>query len=207
MVIYYFLLVVPAYLIGMIPFSVLVARKAGFDLYKTGSNNPGASNVIRVAGWKWGMLAMALDIFKGFVPTFLSSVFVDNYISDQSARVVTFLVAIASICGHVFPLLRKGGKGVATGGGAAVALFPLPGIIAIALWAILMKISKKPVVASMIAIGVLTLIVGFKHKYLWEFVLVFGLYVLIIIRHIPNIMRMVKKTENKVKIDKKPALD
>lgn len=204
---YYFLLVIPAYLIGMIPFSVLVARKAGFDLYKTGSNNPGASNVIRVAGLKWGMLAMALDILKGFVPTFLSSVFVDNFISAQSARVITFLVAIASICGHVFPLFRKGGKGVATGGGAAVALFPLPGIVAILIWALIMKISKMPVVASMLAIGALTIIVGFNYKYLWEFILVFGLYVLIAIRHIPNIIRIFKKTENQVKKASKPALD
>ena len=74
----YILLVIPAYLIGMIPFSVIVAKKAGFDLYKTGSNNPGASNVIRVAGWKWGMLAMGLDILKGLVPTLLGSIFIVN---------------------------------------------------------------------------------------------------------------------------------
>ena len=183
----------------MIPFSVFVAKKAGFDLYKTGSNNPGASNVIRVAGWKWGMLAMLLDIVKGFVPTLLSAIFVDNYISSQSARVITFMVAIAAICGHVFPIFRKGGKGVATGGGAALALFPIQAIIAIATWIVIVKLSKKPVIASMLAIGILCLAVGLDHQYLWEFVLIFALYVLIAIRHIPNIVRMVKKTEHKVK--------
>ena len=183
----------------MIPFSVFVAKKAGFDLYKTGSKNPGASNVIRVAGWKWGMLAMLLDILKGFIPTLLSAVYVNDYIPNQSARVVTFLVAIAAICGHVFPLMRKGGKGVATGGGAAVALFPIQGAIVILVWVAMMKLTKKPVIASMVAIGVLTIAVGFVHQYLWEFILIFAIYVLIAIRHIPNIMRMVKKTEHKVK--------
>jgi glycerol-3-phosphate acyltransferase PlsY len=195
----FLLLVIPAYFIGTIPFSVWVARCAGFDLYTSGSKNPGASNVIRVAGWKWGVLAMMLDILKGFFPTFLSSYFVDNFINAQSARIVTFLVAIAAICGHVFPLFRKGGKGVATGGGAALALFPIPGIVAIALWALLMKLIKKPVIASMFAIGVLTIFVAFTSKYFWEFVLVFGLYILIAIRHIPNIIRMIKKTENQIK--------
>lgn len=190
----------------MIPFSVFVARKAGFDLYKTGSNNPGASNVIRVAGWKWGMLAMFLDILKGFIPTLLSSIFVVRFLEneDETARIITFLVGIAAICGHVFPLMRKGGKGVATGGGAAVALFPIQGIIAILVWVLLMKLSKMPVIASMVAIGVLTIGVGIKHSYIWEFILVFGLYVLIAVRHIPNIMRMAKKTETQVKKVEKP---
>lgn len=196
---FYFLLVIPSYLIGTIPFSVFVAKKAGFDLYKTGSNNPGASNVIRVAGWKWGMLAMLLDILKGLVPTLLSAIFMDNYISAQSARVLTFLIAIAAVCGHVFPIGRKGGKGVATGGGAAVALFPVQGLVAILIWAITMKATKKPVIASMIAIACLCIGVAFAHKYLWEFVIVLALYVLIAIRHIPNIMRMIRKTEDQVK--------
>ena len=197
----YILLVIPAYLKGMIPFSDIVAKKAGFDLYKTGSNNPGASNVIRVAGWKWGMLAMGLDILKGLVPTLLSSIFIVKLLNDddQVARIITFLVGVGAIAGHVFPLMRKGGKGVATGGGVAVALFPIQGITAILIWALIMRISKKPVVASMVAIGILTIAIGIKHQYLWEFILVFGLYVLITIRHIPNIMRMIKNTENSVK--------
>ena len=205
--IYYFLLIIPAYLIGTIPFSVIVAKKAGFDLYKTGSKNPGASNVIRVAGVKWGALAMGLDIAKGFVPTLLSSIFVHHFISAQSARVVTFLIAVAAICGHVFPLFRKGGKGVATGGGAAVALFPIQGIAAILVWVICMKISKMPVIASMIAIGALTIAVAIDHNYVWEFYIIFALYILIAIRHIPNIMRIVKKTENQVKKVEKTAVE
>lgn len=196
---YYILLVIPAYLIGMIPFSVMVAKRAGFDLYNSGSKNPGASNVIRVAGWKWGTFAMSLDILKGFFPTILSSIFVNDYIDDQNARIITFLVGIAAIAGHVFPLMRKGGKGVATGGGVAIALFPIQGIIAIFVWIIFMKITKMPVVASMSAIGVLTIAVFFRHQYLWEFILILALYILIAIRHSPNIVRMFKKTENRVK--------
>ena len=162
---------------GMIPFSVMVAKRAGFDLYTSGSKNPGASNVIRVAGWKWGAFAMSLDILKG-------------YIDDQNARIVTFLVGIAAIAGHVFPLMRKGGKGVATGGGVAIALFPIQGVVAIIVWVIFMKITKMPVVASMSAIGVLTIVVFFRHQYMWEFILILALYILIAIRHSPNIVRM-----------------
>jgi glycerol-3-phosphate acyltransferase PlsY len=193
-----FLLVIPAYFIGMIPFSVIVARIAGYDLYSTGSQNPGASNVARVAGWKWGSLAMALDIAKGFVPTLLTLVLLDGHISDQTVRIAGYLVAAAAMIGHVLPIGRKGGKGIATGGGAAVALFPLPGIAVIIVWIIMMKITKLPVVASLIAAGLLPIWVGFDHKYFWEFTITVLLYAVVVIRHIPNIKRLILRQESSV---------
>ncbi|MFN8015959.1 MAG: glycerol-3-phosphate 1-O-acyltransferase PlsY [Acidimicrobiia bacterium] len=192
-------LVVPAYLIGNIAFSVLVAKMAGHDIYNEGSKNPGASNVVRIAGWKWGLLAMALDIAKGFIPTLLTAVTLNELIPDQQSRIIQYLVGFATIVGHSFPIGRKGGKSIATGGGVIVALFPIPGITAIALWAIIMKFTKLPVVSSLVAAAILPIWVFIVHYYMWEFVIVLAFYAFVVIRHIPNIKRLLSKQESSVR--------
>lgn len=193
-----YLLVIPAYFIGIIPFSVFVARLAGHDIYASGSGNPGASNVARIAGWRWGALAMTLDIAKGFVPTLLAVIYLPHVVSDEKARVIAYLIATAAMLGHVVPIGRKGGKGIATGGGAALALFPIPAVVAIIVWFVVMKVLKLPVVSSIIAAGVLTIWVGFDHQYLWEFIVIVLLFAFVVLRHIPNIRRLLKREENGV---------
>lgn len=191
-------LVIPAYLIGNIPFSVLVAKIAGHDLYEKGSGNPGASNVARIAGWKWGILAMTLDILKGFIPTLSVLIFADDFLNPQQTRVIAYLVAFATMLGHVVPIGRKGGKGIATGGGAALALFPLAGIAAILTWVIMMKITKIPAISSIVAAAVLPIWIGIDHYYWWEFVVVTLLFVFVTLRHIPNIRRLMRREESGV---------
>lgn len=172
---------------------------AGHDLYSKGSGNPGASNVARIAGWKWGALAMALDILKGFVPTFIALHIFDAYLSQEQTRIIGYLVGVACMVGHVYPIGRKGGKGIATGGGVALALFPLAGITAIAVWIIVMKITKLPVVASIVAAVVLPIWIGLDHHYyLWEWIIVTSLFCFVVIRHIPNIRRLIHREESGV---------
>lgn len=190
------LFLVPSYFVGMIPFAVGVGRLSGHDVYNEGSKNPGASNVTRIAGWKWGALAMGLDIAKGFIPTFLAVTYFENYVNSETARFFAYLIAAAAICGHVLPIGRKGGKGVATGGGAFVALFPFAGLCAFLIWMITIKISKLPVVASLVAALLLPIWVGFDHRYIWEFIVVLALYMVIVVRHIPNIRRIIKREES-----------
>ncbi|HQZ14246.1 MAG TPA: glycerol-3-phosphate 1-O-acyltransferase PlsY [Acidimicrobiia bacterium] len=190
--------VLTAYLLGNIPFSVFVAKVAGHDLYKTGSKNPGASNVARVAGWRWGSIAMALDIAKGFVPTLTTLLIADSYLSDEKSRILAYFVGFASMLGHVVPVGRKGGKGIATGAGVVLALLPVPGIIAIACWFLTMKITKLPVISSIIAAAVLPIWVGLDHYYMWEFVVTSLLLVFVIARHTPNIRRLIRREETGV---------
>lgn len=196
--VFWLFLIIPAYLIGTIPFSVYVAKLAGHDLYKSGSGNPGASNVARVAGWKWGVIAMACDILKGLLPTLFVMTVVDNYTSAQTTRALGYAVGISVVVGHALPFYRKGGKGIATAGGVALVLYPILAIGVIVFWALLIKLTKYPVVASLSATMVFTFYLGFKHQYFWEFLVVFLLFVFVTIRHAPNIARLVKGNEHGV---------
>lgn len=193
-----YLLFIPAYLIGMLPNSVYVAKLAGHDIYKEGSKNPGASNVARIAGWKWGSLAMLLDALKGFVPTLLCLILLPSVISEEETRVVAFICAVAAVIGHVAPIRRKGGKGIATTGGAVFALYPIAGIFIAAIWFLMMKVSKLPVISSLVSALVFSIYVSFFHSYTFEIFIVYGLVLLLVVRHLPNIKRLIKGDESKV---------
>lgn len=120
-------LVVAAYLVGSLSFSlaaVWLLRRV--DLRTVGSGNPGATNVLRAAGRWPALVVLLLDIAKGLVPVQLAKRF-------EAPAVVVAGVAFAAVLGHVFPLYFgfRGGKGVATGFGAYLALFPLAAAAAI----------------------------------------------------------------------------
>ena len=101
------LLVVPAYLLGTFPSAVMVARSKGVDITKVGSGNPGASNIARQFGTKWGVAVFVLDALKGALPA-LVGVLLDE-------RPLALAMVAAAVVGHMFPATRgfKGGKGVA----------------------------------------------------------------------------------------------
>lgn len=187
-----------AYLLGNIPFSVFVARSAGFDLYTTGSKNPGASNVARVAGWKWGALAMMLDILKGFIPPLMVFLLVGHHFSNQTTRIIAYCAAGSAIAGHVIPIGRKGGKGIATGAGAALVLVPDAGLVMLVVWILCMKIIKYPVLASILAAAILPIWLVFDQNYMWEFVIATGLFVFVVLRHTPNLIRLARREESAV---------
>jgi len=197
-VIWAILAVVAAYLLGNIPFSVFIAKIAGHDLYKTGSKNPGASNVARVAGWRWGSIAMTLDIAKGFLPTIATLIVASSYLTEERSRILAYFVGFAAMLGHVVPIGRKGGKGIATGAGVILALLPIPGLVAIVVWFLTIKITKLPVVASITAAAVLPIWVGLDHYYGWEFIVTSVLLVFVVARHTPNIRRLIRREETGV---------
>ena len=150
-----------AFLCGSIPFGVLIAKSKGVDLRKVGSGNVGATNVGRALGRKWGFMCFALDAIKGALPVLIIGQFNGvlgrqvNTISP-TAFMVWIVIAIAAIAGHIFsPWLKfKGGKGVATGFGALVAMWPVltyPMLIALAVWIVCMKLSRIVSLSSLIA--------------------------------------------------------
>lgn len=120
------LLALAAYLIGAIPFGLLIGLARGVDVRRFGSRNIGATNVGRVLGRKWGYLCLALDILKGLGPTLTARfLLVEGELSEgESLRWLA--VALATVLGHVFPVyLRfRGGKGVATTIGATLGIYP-----------------------------------------------------------------------------------
>lgn len=178
-----------AYLLGTFPSALLVARSQGVDISAEGSGNPGASNVSRVLGRKLGILVFVLDGLKGAVSVGV------GFLAYEYAGAL--MLACAAVVGHVFPITRKfkGGRGVATTGGAALALYPLPNLVLLALWIVVVKLTKKASLASLaICIG-LPIGVAVIGRPAGEVVTTACLSAFVISRHWDNVKRLVRGTE------------
>ena len=146
--------VVAAYLIGSIPFAVLLSRRHGIDVRHVGSGNPGATNVLRAVGARAAIVTLFLDAAKG-----AGAVLIARQLSD--AAVVPLLAALASIIGHVCPVWIgfRGGKGVATAAGAFGVLAPLALGIALIAFVLIVWLTRfvslGSIVAAVILVGAL----------------------------------------------------
>lgn len=161
------LCVVATYLLGAIPFGLLVGLAKGVDVRTRGSGNIGATNVGRTLGRQYGLLVFGLDFLKSFVPVLWAGRYLlgpgsawDPTVTGCQGYLLWMLVAAAGVLGHMFPvyLKFKGGKGVATSLGAMLAVYPhftLPGLLAFALWAVVTKAS------GIVAVGSVTAAVAF----------------------------------------------
>ena len=132
------LLVAAAYLVGAVPFGLLVARHlCGVDIRTRGSGNIGATNVGRELGWKWGGLVLVFDALKGLLPTLLPVWLTD--LTGTPLQNAMLGCGTAAVVGHMFPVyLRfRGGKGVATGLGVAAGALPWPTLAAFVVFAVL----------------------------------------------------------------------
>ena len=133
-------LIPAAYLVGAIPFGVILARLHGVDLRNVGSGNIGATNVGRALGRKWGVVCFVLDMLKGLVPMLAAMVMLPQ---EKGAKELWIWLATggAAIIGHVFPVYLgfRGGKGVATSLGVVMGLWPyytISGIVAAISWSL-----------------------------------------------------------------------
>lgn len=203
-----------AYLAGTIPFGLLIGRARGVDIRQHGSRNIGATNCGRVLGRKWGIVCFVLDVCKGTGPVVAAGA----YFGWLTAEVLTTTqaglwtgLAAATVFGHVFPVWLKfrGGKGVATGFGAVVGLWPymtLAGFAALATWIVLVAIFRYVGLASVISAVLLPIYLllgaaaaGWRWATIWPFVVVAGLMAgLIVIRHRGNLARTWAGTEAKI---------
>ena len=188
------LAVVVAYLVGAIPFGVLVSRAFyGTDIRSAGSGNIGAANALRTLGRRGAVAVLALDTLKGFAPTLAAAAL--------GGPVVAALAAMAAVVGHCFsPFLGfRGGKGVATYFGALFALWWPAGIAFAAIWLAAVAATGFSSVGSMLAAvamgAVLWLGLG------WTGV-VYGLVsaLFIIVRHRENLERLRAGTENRLSL-------
>jgi len=200
MIWHYIVVAGAAFAIGSIPFSWLLGRYgAGIDLLKTGSGNPGATNLYRSAGWKWGIPALVLDAAKGFIPVLISRIL---FPETAAADIVA---ATAAIAGHVWtPFLAfKGGKGVATAAGAFLALNPWLVLIAVVVFvatvAITRYVSIGSITGALVAFAgslLLPLILGKPVRV--AFVFFCGICAAVIVfAHRKNIQRFYKGEESK----------
>ncbi len=206
------ILIIGAYLLGSIPFGLIIAAAHGKDLRTIGSGNIGATNVARALGRKWAYFCFVLDVLKGAAPMLFARFLTE--VSNPTPGLVSLwlVVGCAAILGHIFPiyLKLKGGKGVATSFGVALGLWPYYTIcaaIAIAIWAAVVLIWRYISLASMAAsiafpialILAIVAIPGWTLDNLWPLLIAaIAIPVMVIVRHRENIKRLIAGTESKV---------
>lgn len=141
------LLALLAYLLGSLSFAILLSRLVGApDPRDNGSGNPGATNMLRVAGKRLAILTLLGDVIKGLLPVFIASL-LDLPIQQQA------WIGFAAVLGHVYPIFFRfnGGKGIATAAGMLLALYPLAALFAAAIWVITFILTRTSSLASLIA--------------------------------------------------------
>ena len=212
----YLLTLIPiAYLLGSIPFGLIVGLANGVDPRKAGSGNIGATNVGRLLGARFFLYVFLLDMFKAMIPTAIGSWIVAHYGHDSTRPtlqvILHLLVGFSAIFGHMFSLFLgfKGGKGVACGAGVALGVYPfftLPGLAALLLWGILFAITRYVSLASIVAaiffpIAYLTIaLTRHWHPFTSQLpLLIFSTLVgaMVVYRHRSNIARLRAGTESR----------
>ncbi|MGE4285762.1 MAG: glycerol-3-phosphate 1-O-acyltransferase PlsY [Phycisphaerae bacterium] len=205
------LLIIASYLLGSVPFGLLIAKSKGVDLRKVGSGNIGATNVGRALGIGWARLCFILDVLKGMAPV-VAGILLTGQDPSTAQLFIWLLAGTASILGHIFPvyLKFKGGKGVATSLGVVLGVWPyftVCGLVCFLIWFVCLKIWRYVSLGSIIAAAVFPIILSVEIAVIdsWQFATLWPLMVaslllsaIVIIRHKDNIDRLLNGTENKI---------
>lgn len=197
-----------AYLLGAIPFGLLIARAKGVDIRTVGSGNIGATNVFRALGKGWGILAFTCDALKGFIPASVFPLLAKTLWAFDGDVFLPLVCACLAVVGHNWSVyLRfKGGKGVATSVGALMGLAPLAGTVGLLTWALVFVAARY---VSLASIAAATMVAGA----VWIFYAQTGIILpfvvtvlcgLVILRHKSNIQRLFHGVENRFEFKKKP---
>ncbi len=206
----YVILIIGAYLLGSIPFGLIIAKAHGKDLRSIGSGNIGSTNLSRALGRKWAYFCFFLDVTKGLIPT----LFAANLISSPPSISELFLAlatGCAAVLGHIFSIYIKfkGGKGVATSFGVALGLWPyytICAVIALLIWVVVVLVWRYISMASMAASAafpltlaiVIILMPHWNFSELWPLLIAaVAIPVMVIVRHRGNIKRIIAGTESK----------
>jgi acyl phosphate:glycerol-3-phosphate acyltransferase len=194
------------YLVGSIPTGYLLGRSRGLDIRQHGSGNIGATNVWRVMGRNWGLVAFASDFLKGFLPLYLVRTLSFPDASPWPVSLLLVLCGLAAIIGHNYtPWLGfKGGKGIATSAGVLAALMPWVLAVALSLWIITTLITRTVSIGSLVAAVVLPPLAAWFYPGEWVY---FGLATLAgglaVWRHRSNIQRLLAGTETRFEFSSK----
>jgi len=207
--------VLVSFLLGSIPFGLLVGRLHGVDVRKIGSGNVGAMNVGRILGRKWFFVVFGLDLLKGLLPTLVGGWVLGSAAPDAASEttrmICRLLVGLTSILGHNYsPFLGcRGGKGVSTSLGVALGIYPdltYPALMSFGMWVVGFAATRMSSVGSL-AGGILfpvfyLLALRWRGETVaehWPFV-TFAVVVatMVVVRHRANIARIVAGTETRV---------
>ena len=195
-----FFLIIVFYIIGSLPFALILTKIFGLgDIRNIGSGNVGATNVLRTGNKFLAFIVLCLDIIKGFIPFLICQI----YFNDMNV-VNKILICHFAIIGHIFPmwLKFKGGKGVATYIGFLFGLNPYIALLFLIVWLVIAGTTKYSSLGSLVAILVAPVYFIFINFNFYIGVFFIYLSLIIIIKHAENIKRLLNKTESKIKLSK-----
>ena len=190
--IYLLVTILLSYILGSISGSMVIGRFLSTDIRKKGSGNAGATNALRVMGFKFALGVFLIDILKGFISTqYVSSIF--YYPSTNEV----ILCGAAAVLGHVYPIFYnfKGGKGAATLVGAMIVFYPESIPVALIVWIITIVFTGYVGLATILGGCSLPAMVYLNQKE--GFILYMLISFFIIFTHRSNIHRMINKNENR----------
>lgn len=189
------------YLLGAIPFAVIIARSKGVDIFSFGSGNPGATNVKRACGKFAGNLCFFLDALKGFLAAVLP-VWASMFVEISDVRILCVAGLLAAIAGHMYPVFTKfkGGKGVSVTIGGLVAFMWAAILIGLIIWVAAYYSTKYVSVASILMAASLPISSPFLYGAASiQTALAVFLAFAVIYKHKSNIQRLLNGTENRFK--------
>lgn len=200
-----------AYAAGSLSFAVIVSRVMGLKDPRTyGSNNPGATNVLRSGNKAAAVATLLLDALKGWLPVMLVKWFGKEYgLGDGTVALAGF----AAFLGHLFPVFFgfKGGKGVATAAGVLLGFEWLLGVATLATWLIVAFFSRYSSLAALASAAFAPVFYLLGDRVVWYseksiLLAIFMMGLLLVFRHKDNINKLVKGTESRLTFGKKPSV-
>jgi glycerol-3-phosphate acyltransferase PlsY len=199
----YFLSGLIAYIIGAIPFSLILGKIfANTDIREKGSKNIGATNLARVCGLKIGVWGYILDILKGILPALI----LPYLLKTDNIALLEIIIVTSLIIGHMFPvyLKLKGGKGVAVALGSLLVVQTFPALSSLFIFILILLLTRYISLGSIVATIFFPIFIIIKdllfHNDLEIEFIIFGviLAIAVIIAHHSNISRLLNGTENKI---------
>ncbi len=196
-----------SYLAGSIPTSIIMSKLTrGIDIRDYGSGNAGATNAIRVLGWKVGIIVILVDVGKGVLATLLISKLRIDPI-PLSDNLVQIIAGVSAVLGHIWTIFAgfRGGKGVGTAAGMLFSLYPVAGLVCLIIFAVVLLSGRYVSVASMSAAISLPIVIAILNRFfdahisteLFYFAIFMAL--LIVFTHRSNIKRLILGQENRIK--------
>ncbi len=185
---------VGSYLLGAIPFGLLVGKIAGIDVREQGSRNIGATNVSRLLGKKFGIITLLCDVAKGYLPMLIASMFLPE---TAVKEYIIPLCGLMAVIGHMFPIYLKfkGGKGVATGLGVFLFLSPLAILLSLGVFVAAVYFSGFVSVGSLLSSAAMPIWIWLFQGSGVTIMTATAVATLIWLKHHENIGRLVKGEE------------
>ena len=200
------LTVLISYMCGNISFARMISTFKHSDITKLGSGNPGATNVLRNYGFKFGVLNLLLDMLKAYIPAMVA-----YYVFDKSL-VMLYIAGVSSMIGHIYPIVWKfqGGKGISSMMGLFLAANPLATVIVVLVGAVIWAIFEYGSVVSFLCITSLSVIEGLRIRNILDIterkivcLILFGIFLFTWYAYRKNIERLLLGKESKAHLIKK----